>query len=99
MQKSVPVPTQEEFQNIFSSPSKINKHPSRKPTSQSRCNVLLTLAYKVDREEHQMVTRVWQKWWFSAPQTPLWLMNVWFSASTFVVKIATFAKPETVMQV
>ncbi|MBP7641996.1 MAG: hypothetical protein KA767_01590 [Saprospiraceae bacterium] len=27
MQKSVPVPTQEEFQNIFSSPSKINKTP------------------------------------------------------------------------
>jgi hypothetical protein len=23
-------------------------------------------------------------------------MKVWFSASTFVVKIATFAKPETV---
>jgi hypothetical protein len=27
----------------------------------------------------------------------LWLIKVWFSASTFVVKIATFAKPETVM--
>jgi hypothetical protein len=26
----------------------------------------------------------------------LWLITVWFSASTFVVKIATFAKPETV---
>jgi hypothetical protein len=26
----------------------------------------------------------------------LWLIKVWFSASTFVVKIATFAKPETV---
>jgi hypothetical protein len=25
----------------------------------------------------------------------LWLIKVWFSASTFVVKIATFAKPET----
>jgi hypothetical protein len=24
----------------------------------------------------------------------LWLITVWFSASTFVVKIATFAKPE-----
>ena len=23
---------------------------------------------------------VWQKWWFSAPQTPLWLIKVWFSA-------------------
>ena len=28
--------------------------------------------------------------------THLWLIKVWFSASTFVVKIATFAKPETV---
>jgi hypothetical protein len=27
----------------------------------------------------------------------LWLIKVWFSASTFVVKIATFAKPENVM--
>jgi hypothetical protein len=28
----------------------------------------------------------------------LWLIKVWFSASTFVVKIATFAKPENVMR-
>jgi hypothetical protein len=42
------------------------------------------------------ITRVWQKWRFNAPQTHLWLIKVWFSASTFVVKIATFAKPETV---
>jgi hypothetical protein len=43
-----------------------------------------------------LVTRVWQKWRFSASQTHLWLIKVWFSASAFVVKIATFAKPETV---
>jgi hypothetical protein len=42
------------------------------------------------------ITRVWQKWRFSAPQTHLWLIKIWFYASTFVVKIATFAKPETV---
>jgi hypothetical protein len=30
------------------------------------------------------------------PQTHLWLIKVWYSASAFVVKIATFAKPETV---
>jgi len=36
------------------------------------------------------------KWQFRAPQTHLWLIKVWFSASIFVVKIATFAKPETV---
>jgi hypothetical protein len=28
----------------------------------------------------------------------LWLIKVWFSASTFVVKIATFAKRQTVVQ-
>jgi hypothetical protein len=27
----------------------------------------------------------------------LWLIKHWFSASTFVVKIATFAKPENVI--
>jgi hypothetical protein len=27
----------------------------------------------------------------------LWLIKVWFYASTFVVKIATFAKPENVV--
>jgi hypothetical protein len=41
---------------------------------------------------------VWQKWRFGAPQTHLWLIKVWFSAQTFVVKIATFAKPETVIR-
>ena len=46
---------------------------------------------------HEPLTRVWQKWRFYAPQTHLWLIKVWFYASTFVVKIATFAKPETVM--
>jgi len=43
-------------------------------------------------------TGVWQKWRFSAPLTHLWLIKVWFSASTFVVKIATFAKRQTVEQ-
>jgi hypothetical protein len=33
---------------------------------------------------------------FLAPHQHLWLIKHWFSASTFVVKIATFAKPETV---
>jgi hypothetical protein len=47
-------------------------------------------------EEQLLLTRVWQKWRFSAPQTHLWLIKLWFSASTFMVKIATFAKPENV---
>jgi hypothetical protein len=50
----------------------------------------------VRADKNLAITRVWQKWRFSAPQTHLKLFKVWFSASTFVVKIATFAKPETV---
>jgi hypothetical protein len=46
----------------------------------------------------QWLTQVWQKWRFSAPQTHLWLIKVWFSALTFVVQIATFAKPENVVR-
>ena len=49
-------------------------------------------------KKHERITRVWQKWRFIAPQAHLWLIKVWFSASTLVVKIATFAKPETVMR-
>ncbi|MCX8473324.1 MAG: hypothetical protein ORN85_06705, partial [Sediminibacterium sp.] len=30
---------------------------------------------------------------FSAPQTALWLIKHWFSASTIVVKIATIPSP------
>jgi len=48
-------------------------------------------------KEGQLVTRVWQKWRFSAPQTHLWLIKVLCSASSSVVTIATFAKPETVI--
>jgi hypothetical protein len=48
-------------------------------------------------EIKQPLTRVWQKWRFIAPQTHLWLIELWFSASAFVVKIATFAKPKNVI--
>ena len=54
------------------------------------------MVYKHGGQKRQHLTRVWQKWRFSAPQTHLWLIKVWFSASTLVVKIATFAKPENV---
>ena len=46
--------------------------------------------------KYERTTRVWQKWRLSAPQTHLWLIKVRFYASTFVVKTATFAKPENV---
>ena len=51
--------------------------------------------YSLDRR--QLATGVWQKWRFSSPQTHLRLIRVWFSASTFVLKIATFAKLQTVV--
>jgi hypothetical protein len=48
--------------------------------------------------EHRLVTAPTQKAWFRVPQSASWrrVIKIWFSASTFVVKIATFAKPETV---
>jgi hypothetical protein len=55
------------------------------------------LEYCNEEKYNEPLTRVWHKWRFSAPQTHLWLIKVWFSASTFVVKIATFAKPENVI--
>ncbi|MCX8472736.1 MAG: hypothetical protein ORN85_03710, partial [Sediminibacterium sp.] len=48
-----------------------------------------------DRQNASTLTAVWQKWRFRSPQTLLWLIKVWFSVSTIVVKIATFGKPQT----
>jgi hypothetical protein len=33
------------------------------------------------KKKQLLLTAVWQKWRFSAPQTHLWLIKVWFSAS------------------
>jgi hypothetical protein len=43
-------------------------------------------------KNNEGITAPTQKAGFRAPQTHFWLIKVWFSASTFVVKIATFAK-------
>jgi hypothetical protein len=47
------------------------------------------------------ITRVWQKWRFSALQPHFRLIKHWFYASIPIaigmVKIATFAKPKSVM--
>jgi hypothetical protein len=97
----MPAPTQGKFQNIFSSPSKKIKTPDTQARQKSTRQMTQTDDIKMvvthDRQERQPITRVWQKWRFSAPQTHLWLIKHWFSASTFVVKIATFAKPENVV--
>jgi hypothetical protein len=48
-------------------------------------------------EKKLPLTRVWQKWRFSAPQIPMHRDgSPHQSASWRMVKIATFAKPETV---
>ncbi len=80
---------------LFSNCTKPNKKAKEPPSQRTKTAVKWTGTATTD-EEALLVTRVWQKWRFSAPQTHLWLIKVWFSASTFVVKIATFAKPENV---
>jgi hypothetical protein len=37
-------------------------------------NLVLTMVNKDEREKHQLVTRVWQKWRFSASQSAKWRM-------------------------
>nr|MBK9651628.1 hypothetical protein [Bacteroidota bacterium] len=51
----------------------------------------------VGRTARQRIIAPTRNWRFSAPQTRWWLIKVWFSAPTVVVKIATFAKPENVV--
>jgi len=41
-------------------------------------------------QKKRLITAPTKNWRFSAPQTHLWLIKHWFSASTFVVKIANF---------
>jgi len=45
---------------------------------------------KQRKTEGQLVTRVWQNWRFSAPQTHLWFIKLWFSASTFTHNLFIF---------
>jgi len=80
--------------HFFQRKDQRKKNPKEPPSQ--RTDTLQTWSDTTTDEKALLVTRVWQKWRFSAPQTHLWLIKVWFSASTFVVKIATFAKPETV---
>jgi hypothetical protein len=60
LQKSVPVPTQEEFQNIFSFLSKKIKQPTRRPTRQRHGNSITTMVYRHGGQERQLVTWVWR---------------------------------------
>ena len=81
----------------ISLPSENKKYPTAQPDTTKTVKRSIDNGLKGRWTEGQLITRVWQKWRFSAPQTHLWLIKVWFSASTFVMKIATFAKPENVI--
>jgi hypothetical protein len=59
-------------------------------------DVKKTELLSIRRFKNQPITASTQKAGFSVPKTILWLIKVWFSTSTFVVKIDTFAKPENV---
>jgi hypothetical protein len=72
---------------------KNSKVPPSQHTKHTKTAVKWTDTATTD-EEALLVTRVWQKWRISAPQTNLWLIKVWFSASTFVVKIALSPSPK-----
>ncbi|NQV77243.1 MAG: hypothetical protein HQ490_02680 [Lutibacter sp.] len=79
---------------------KKNKTPdtqaSQKSTRQMTQTEDIKMVVTHDRQERQPITAPTRKWRFRSPQTHLWLQKVQFSASTFVVKNATFAKPQNV---
>jgi hypothetical protein len=81
----------------FFADTQINAKKCKRATKPTHQRHLKQWTTEQRQTERQHLTAVWQKWRFSTPQTHLWLIKVWFSASTFVVKIATFAKPQTVM--
>jgi len=80
----------------ISSPSENKKYPTAQPDTTKTVKRSVDNGLQPRWTEGQLITGVWQKWRFSTPQTHLWLIKVWFSASIFVVKIATFAKRQTV---
>jgi len=73
---------------------KKNKTPDTQARQKSTRQMTETNDIKMvvthDRQERQPITAPTRKWRFSTPQTHLWLIKHWFSASTFVVIIATF---------
>jgi hypothetical protein len=69
----------------ISSPSENKKYPTAQPNTTKTEKRSIDNGLQRRWTEGQLVTRVWQKWRFSAPQSHLWLIKDWFSASTFVV--------------
>jgi len=93
--KELAKPTQKKdcFKKI-SNASKKNKPPDTQARQKSTRQMTVTDDIKMvvthDRRERQPITAPTRNWRFSASQTHLWLIKHWFSASTFVVKIANF---------
>ena len=54
------------------------------------------MVFKDGGQKPLAITAPTRNWQFRAPQTHLWLKEVQFSASTFVVKIANFLNPQNV---
>ena len=81
LQKSVPVPTQEEFQNIFSSPSKKIKTPDTQtnPTKTEKRSIDNGLQGRWT--EGQLITAVWRNGGFSASY------DSFVVAQTFVLRM------------
>ena len=66
LQKSVPVPTQEEFQNIFSYPSKKIKTPDTLTNPTKTRKLSKDNGLQTRTTERQLVTAVWRNGGFSA---------------------------------
>jgi len=80
---------------FLQTPKAKQKNPKEPPSNRTKNSRQWTDKPR-QKKNNEGITGVWQNWRFSAPQTHLWLFKVWFSASTFVVKIATFAKRQNV---
>jgi len=95
--KELAKPTQRKIElKKISFPSENKKYPTAQSDTTKIVKRNIYIGLQTRWKEGQLITGAWQKWRFSAPQTHLWLIKHWFSASTFVVKIAAFAMPETV---
>jgi len=77
-------------------PNKKSKRAT-KPTHNDTTMDRQTTTEKEERRHNTGLAKVAVQCSSATAETHLWLIKVWFSASTFAVKIPTFSKPETAM--
>jgi len=82
-------PPKKEFQNIFFQPFKKIKTPDTQALTMQTADTFKHDNWTTEKK-HMPITAPTRNWRFSSPQTHLWSIKHWFSASTFVVKIANF---------